>query len=233
MIGNWKCNKGESAAEDWFAEFAALYRPVAGLQVVVAPSLLCLLPLSRFVRALQLKNVSLAAQDVSPFPKGSYTGAVAADMLKGLVEYVIIGHSERRRYFHETPQDIANKLAESVDAGLKPIVCLDQPYPMSQLMALTEIECEEMIIAYSPTEGTVARVPEEPQRVAEAVKSIAQVHPKRPVIYGGSLFPDNVTSYISLPQLSGLFVGESSLDAQSFVAICNKVRASLKEVDGQ
>jgi triosephosphate isomerase (TIM) len=228
VIGNWKCNKGERAAEDWFEEFAALYRPVAGLKVIVAPPLLCLLPLSQFVQALQLKNVSLAAQDVSPFPKGSYTGAVAADMLKGLVEYVIIGHSERRRYFHETPQDITNKMAESIDAGLRPIVCIDQPYAMSQLTALTEIDCEEMIIAYSPTAGTVARVPEEPQRVAEVVKSIAQVQSKRPLIYGGSLFPDNVEYYSSLPHLSGLFVGESSLDAKSFVDICNQVGNSLK-----
>lgn len=228
VVGNWKCNKGREAAREWFAEFAGLYSPVDGLEVIVAPSLICLLPLCEYVQALQLKNVSLAAQDVSPFPKGSYTGAVAADMLKDLVDYVIIGHSERRRYFHETSQDTANKMAESVDVGLKPIVCIDQPYAMSQLTALNDIDCDEMIIAYGPVEGTMARIPEEPQRVAEAAGFISQVQPKRPVIYGGSLFPDNAESYVALPQLSGLFVGESSLDAKSFVDICNKVGDSLK-----
>ena len=227
IVGNWKCNKGQKAAEQWFAQFAERYRPVEGLEVIVAPSLICLLPLCHYVQTLQLKNVSLAAQDVSPFPQGSYTGAVAADMLKGLVDYVIIGHSERRRYFHETSQDTANKMAESVDAGLKPIVCIDQPYAMSQLTALNDIDCDEMIIAYGPVEGTLARVPEEAKRVAEAAGFIAQVQPKRPVIYGGALFPDNVQDYVDLPQLSGLFVGESSLDVTAFVDICSKVGASL------
>ena len=195
----------------------------------MAPSFLCLQALSQYVQALQLKNVFLAAQDVSPFPKGSYTGAVAADMLKTMVDYVIIGHSERRRYFHETSQDTANKMAEAVDAGLKPIVCIDQPYAMSQLTALNDIDCDEMILAYGPVEATSARVPEQPQRVAEAARFISQVQSKRPVVYGGSLFPDNVGDYVGLPELSGIFVGESSLEAKSFVDICNKVGGSLKD----
>ncbi len=228
VVGNWKCNKGQKEAQEWFSEFADLYRPVEGLDVIVAPSFLCLQALSHYVQALQLKNVSLAAQDVSPFPKGSYTGAVAADLLKPMVDYVIIGHSERRRYFHETSQDTANKMAETVDAGLKPIVCIDQPYAMSQLTALNDIDCDEMILAYGPVEATSARVPEQPQRVAEAARFISQVQSERPVVYGGSLFPDNVGDYVSLPQLSGVFVGESSLEAKSFVAICNKVADSLK-----
>ncbi|MCF8056413.1 MAG: triose-phosphate isomerase [Desulfocapsa sp.] len=227
VIGNWKSNKGREDAQDWFARFAELYRPADGLQVIVAPSFICLLSLSEYVQALGLENVSLAAQDVSPFPKGSYTGAVAADMIRDMVEYVIIGHSERRRYFHETSQDAANKMAETVDAGLKPIVCIDQPYAMSQLTALNDIDCEEMLIAYGPVDAKTARVPEQPERVAEAVKFISQIQRKRPVVYGGSLMPDNVEDYLTLPQLSGLFVGQSSLDPGTFAEICNKVGASM------
>lgn len=110
VIGNWKCNKDAEEARSWFSEFASRYRPVAGLTVIVAPSFICLQSLSQHVHALGLENVSLAAQDISPFPKGSYTGAVAADMVKGMVDYVIIGHSERMRYFHETSQDVASKM---------------------------------------------------------------------------------------------------------------------------
>ena len=93
VIGNWKSNKGRKAAQEWFAEFADLYRPVDGLEVIIAPSFICLCSLSEYVQALELKQVSLAAQDVSPFPKGSYTGAVAADIFKGMFDYVIIVHS--------------------------------------------------------------------------------------------------------------------------------------------
>ncbi len=227
VIGNWKSNKNRKAAQAWFSEFSKLYTPVDDLEVIVAPSFICLCSLSEYVEALEIKNLSLAAQDISPFPKGSYTGAVAADMVQGMVDYVIIGHSERRRYFHETSQDTANKMAETVDAGLKPIVCIDQPYAMSQLTALHDIDTDEMLLAYGPVDAMTARIPEEPERVAEATKFISHVHPKRPVVYGGSLMVENADDYIALPQLSGLFVGQSSLDAKLFATLCNKVGASL------
>jgi len=227
VVGNWKSNKDKAAGQKWFSEFSGMYRPVDGLKVIVAPSFICLSSLSEYVKELGIKNLSLAAQDISPFPKGSYTGAVAADMIRGMVDYVIIGHSERRRYFHETSQDTANKMAETVDAGLKPIVCIDQPFAMSQLTALNDIDCDELLIAYGPKEPITARIPEQPERVVEAAKFISQIQVKRPVIYGGSLMIENIDEYVALPELSGVFVGESSLDAEAFATICNKVGASL------
>ncbi len=227
VIGNWKSNKTRNAAQEWFSEFADLYRPVDGLEVIVAPSFICLCSLSEYIQALNLQNFSLAGQDVSPFPKGSYTGAVAADMIRGMVDYVIIGHSERRRYFHETSQDTANKMSESVDAGLKPIVCIDQPYAMSQLTALNDIDCDELLIAYGPTEAAITRVPEQPTRVREAARFIRQVQSERPVVYGGSLQPDNVEEYLAIKELSGVFVGQSSLDARIFADLCNRVGGFL------
>lgn len=227
VVGNWKSNINRATGQKWFAEFSKLYRPVDGLEVIVAPSFICLDGLSEYVKTLGVKNLSLAAQDVSPFPKGSYTGAVAADMIKGMVDYVIIGHSERRRYFHETSQDTANKMAETVDTGLKPIVCIDQPFAMSQLTALNDIDCDELLIAYGPKDVITARIPEQPERVVEAAKFINQIQAKRPVLYGGSIMVDNVDKYVSLPELSGVFVGESSLGAKSFAAICNSVAESL------
>jgi triosephosphate isomerase (TIM) len=227
VIGNWKSNKNRNSAKKWFSEFANIYKPVDGLEVIVAPPFICLCSLSEYVQELDLKNVSLAAQDVSPFPKGSYTGAIAADMIRGMVDYVIIGHSERRRYFHETSQDTANKMAETVDAGLKPIVCIDQPYAMSQLTAINDIDCDELLIAYGPTEATMVRIPEQAKRVAEAAKFISQIQAHKPVLYGGSLTVENLDEYVEISELSGLFVGQSSLDAESFATICNKVGETL------
>ncbi len=227
VVGNWKSNKNRVDAQTWFSEFASRYNPVDGLEVIIAPSFVCLCSLSEYVQALHIKNLFLAAQDVSPFPKGSYTGAVAADMVRGMVDYVIIGHSERRRYFRETPQDTANKMAETVDAGLKPIVCIDQPFAMAQLTALHDIDCEEMLLAYGPVEAVTARIPETVDRVVEATQFIGQVHPARPIIYGGSLTVENADAYIALPNLAGIFVGQSSLDAACFATLCNKVAASI------
>ncbi len=98
---------------------------------------------------------------------------------------------------------------------------------MSQLTALHDIDCDEMLLAYGPVDAMTARIPELPKRVAEATQFISQVHPKRPVLYGGSLMVDNVDDYISLPQLSGIFVGQTSLDARAFATLCNKVGETL------
>jgi triosephosphate isomerase (TIM) len=226
VIGNWKCHKTLADARVWFDTFAGMYEPVADVWVILAPSFVSVDGISEYVRGLGLQGVSLAVQDISPFPQGAYTGAVAADMVKGMVEYVIVGHSDRKRYFHETNQDVVNKVHEVADAGLTPLVCVDEPNLISQLSPLNDIDCEKMIIAYSPVDALNFRIPQSPENVVKVAGEIAQILPHRPIVYGGSINPENARQYARLPGIAGLFVGAESLEAASFAAICKVMAAS-------
>lgn len=228
VFGNWKCQMSSEEGRRWFDRFAQCYRPHPLVQVVVAPTLLSLESLSSHVKNLRLPGVSLAAQDVSPFPKGSYTGAVAADLIAGLAGYTIVGHNERRRYFHETTMEVVRKVGESIDARLIPLICVDDDNAIAQLGALDDDLSESPLIAYTPQPASGVEVAESPVRVAEAVARIRRLFSIWPILYGGSVGPDNASAYLSLPDLSGVFVGAASLDPDAFAAICSQAAARFK-----
>lgn len=223
VIANWKCHKSSEEGRQWFDSFAKLYRPRPELQIVVAPSMVSLESMAIHLEGLSLPHVSLAAQDISPFPIGSYTGAVAADMVKKMAAYAVVGHSERRRYFHETSQEVVNKVAEAADSHLCPIVCVESLSTLIQLAALADIECDQMLIAYTPVDALHFNIPESPAKVEEMAAQIRQKFPACPVVYGGALLPSNVGEYLQLSSLAGVFIGSSSLQPEEFADICSRV----------
>lgn len=227
VVGNWKCTKSIEEARSWIDQFKREYRPIDGVEVVLAPPLVLLAQLAEYVRGAGLEQFSLAAQDVSPFPLGSYTGATAADMLKGLCRYAIVGHSERRRYFHETAQDAVNKVSEAADASIIPIICVDEKNAMSQLTALRDIDCDNMVIGYAPVDALSYREPQHPDKIAEIAGYISQVYPTRPIIYGGSISARNYHHYLTIEGISGLFLGSASLQPESFLEIIRAVQDSV------
>jgi len=222
VIANWKCHKSSADGRRWLDDFAGKYRQHADLEVIIAPSFVSIESIAVHLDSLGLVNVHLAGQDISPFPMGSYTGAIAADMLRGMAKYVVVGHSERRRYFHETNQDIANKVSEAADANLIPIVCVDSSFALSQLAALADTDCEHMLVAYTPVDALNFKIPESPPKVRDSVEHIRQMYSEWPVIYGGALLPGNVKEYFDISSLSGVFIGSSSLEAETFAGICKQ-----------
>ncbi len=226
LLANWKSNKTLAEATLWVETFLLHYFPQPHLKIIIAPPAIFLEPLIRILDRQATHHVSLAAQDLSPFPTGPYTGAVAADMVRGLVDFAILGHSERRRHFQESHQEIANKVSETVDAGITPILCVDLPYARKQLTALSDKDLDELLIGYGPVEAIGLDIPQAPEDTAKAIREIQALAPGKALLYGGSVSADNAANYLRIPGVAGLMVASASMDPIEFAKIC-KIAAQL------
>lgn len=220
ILANWKSYKNRSEAEEWIETFLGAHNESSRIKIILAPPFVYLESLYKKIHNSGFNNLYLAVQDISPFPPGAYTGAVAADMIKGLAEYAITGHAERRRYFHETNQEIANKVRESVDAGIGPILCVDRDYARAQTAALDESDLDKLIIGYGPAGSIGLDVPQDLGEAREAVKELQRITPSNPILYGGSIRKNNAADYIGIEGVSGLMVSSGCLDPEEFAAIC-------------
>ncbi len=220
ILANWKAHKTISETEVWLEKFCQLYHPHPQVEVIIAPPSLYIVPIWQKLQRHQPAHLSLAIQDVSPFPQRSYTGTITTAMIQNLVEFAILGHSERRRYFHETNQDVANKVKEVKAANLRPIVCIDRSYANSQIAALNEGDLDNLIIGYGPVEAIGINVPQSMTETMEAIEEIQLIAPGVPILYGGSINKDNASDYLTIAGVAGLMVGTASLDPQEFALIC-------------
>jgi triosephosphate isomerase len=113
-----------------------------------------------------------------------------------------------------------NKVYETVDADLLPILCVDKPDELRQFRALQDCDCTKMIVAYSPVDALNFRIPASPAEVAAAADTIMRTGPAESVVYGGAVDRDNAGRYLELGGICGLFVGTASLEAKVFIDIC-------------
>lgn len=209
IFANWKSYKTQKEAEDWVR--CVQIPTEATCEVAVFPTF-TQIPL---VTRLAPESLSIGAQDVSPYPLGPYTGAIAADQLQDLrVKYCLIGHSERRRYFNETYQDVSKKAEQLVQSGITPVICVDKDYIVEQQAALTQEVMSKSIVAYEPLAAIGSGSEEDIGTVQEVVKHIHSVFGDVPVIYGGSVAAQNVGTYLTV--LDGVLVGSKSLDCSHF-----------------
>lgn len=217
ILANWKANVSPANARAWLADFFKHIEDPKGVEVVLALPVL-LLPEAKTMLG-DRKNVVLAAQDISPFPPGSYTGSTPASWLADIVKYVLVGHQERRRYFHESVQDVAAKVRESVDAGLLPIVCLDESQVAGQLAAIDPNDEQKMLLAYTPQDAVSLGIPREGGSVSKVCADFSKRSGGRPVLYGGGVDKNNAAGLLSMPDVSGLMVAGASRDPKEFLAI--------------
>jgi triosephosphate isomerase (TIM) len=248
IAANWKMFKTVHEAVVFAKEFRAMVKDVEDVEIVVAPPFTALHSVAEAVRN---STVAVAGQNLHWEREGAYTGEISAGMLKEAgAEYVIIGHSERRRLFQETDETVNRKLMAALGAQLTAIVCIGETLEEREgnqtlavldrqikagLDGLTGDQVASLVIAYEPVwaigtgrNATPAQAGEAHAHIRSRVRSwfggpaAEQCH----VIYGGSVKPDNIHELVLLPDVDGALVGGASLNVQGFADIVARSRQS-------
>ena len=246
IAGNWKLNKTSREAIVLVEELKREVADLEGVDMVVCPPFTALESVSE---ALIETNIAVGAQNVYWADSGAFTGEISAPMLKDFgVQYVIVGHSERRQYFGETNETVNKRLRAALAHGLTPIVCVGenlaereagktfaviQTQVQGSLAGLTFDEMNKIVVAYEPVwaigTGKTA-TPSMAQEVHAFIRGLLakifgpDTAQSVRIQYGGSVTPENIAALISQPDIDGALVGGASLKAASFAAIVNAAR---------
>src|SRR3989344_1502140 len=176
-------------------------------------------------------NLKLGSQDISRFEQGAYTGEVAASQIADLVKYAIIGHSERRKYFGETNEDVIEKVKLLLTAKITLVLCISDFKQLDTYIAKGQVivkNKDKIIFVYEPPSaisGGGEFRPDSPQNANEqAAKIKERIGRGAVVIYGGSINPQNAQSFFRQENIDGGLVGQASLDSQQFIQILMAAR---------
>ena len=227
IVANWKMNPVTmKEAEELFNSVKHGVKDIESAETVICPP---------FIYLPLLKGLILGAQDSYWEEKGAYTGEISVEMLKEMgCKYVIIGHSERRKYFNETDEMVNKKIKTTLEAGLTPIVCIgetEEEREMDKTEEVLEKEIKEglngvdvskIVIAYEPIWAIGTGNPcdiEEAQRMKEIIQKMVSKDIR--ILYGGSAKANNAESYLKQAGFDGLLVGGASLKAEEFIKIVN------------
>lgn len=243
-VANWKMNKTNAEAAAFVERFMQLAASIPqNVELVICPPFTALQTVAAALDAAQGPGgrVRLGAQNMHWEPSGAFTGEISAPMLLEIgVQYVIIGHSERRRYFGETDETVRRKTAAALANGLTPIVAVGETLELRRegeterhvcaqtLGALAGLEPEavrKVVLAYEPiwAIGTGENCdPQNANAVMEKIRACTDGLQDVPILYGGSVKPENIGAYTALDGIDGGLVGGASLDAESFAALCRE-----------
>lgn len=242
IVGNWKMHLNTQEASLLVKRLNDRVQVHRDIEVVLAPSLLALQPVSLEV---DRRKFRLAAQNAFYKDEGAYTGEVSFTMLRDLAHYVIIGHSERRIYFNETLETVRDKVQAAIRNGIDPILCVGETQHeraagetnqvihdqvVTALANLTAEEVEHVAIAYEPvwaisTFGGGIAKPDEVHKVFNLIHNqISELYGSRAaetvrLLYGGSVDGDTVAGYLAVPRCDGALVGAASLNYHQFSSI--------------
>ena len=241
VAGNWKMNKTTKEAAQFFAEFKPLVADVKKAEIVIGAPFTALETATRETAGT---NIKIAAENMNANDSGAYTGEISPSMLKDLgVEYVILGHSERREYYGECDKIVNEKVKAALKHGLKPILCVGEKLEEREngtteavvkeqtIGGLKDISAEDManvVIAYEPVwaigTGKTA-TPEQAQEVHAFIRNLltelfgTQIAENVTIQYGGSMNDANAAELIAQKDIDGGLVGGASLIPEKFTII--------------
>src|SRR5213593_2450992 len=246
IAGNWKMYKTVHDAVVFVKELKSAVKDVVDVEIVVAPPFTAV---HAVAEAARNSNIGVAAQDLYWEREGAFTGEVAAPMIKEAgAEYVIIGHSERRRLFGESDATVNRKIVAAIGASLTPIVCIGETLEERErdetlavldrqikdgLDRVTAEQIAELVVAYEPVwaigtgrTATAAQAGEAHAHIRRRLKQWfgADAADQCHVIYGGSVKPDNIRELIAEADVDGALVGGASLDVTSFADVVARSR---------
>lgn len=251
VMGNWKLNGSKEMVSDLLKNLDAELNGVEGVDVAVAPPAMYLDLAEQLINKANNKII-LGAQNVDINASGAFTGDISPEMLKDFgASHIIIGHSERREYHHESDEFVAKKFAFLKEHGLTPVLCIGESEAQNeagetvtvcarQIDAVINTQGVEAlngaIIAYEPiwAIGTgKAATADDAQRIHAAIRAHiadkSEAVAKQVIIqYGGSVKPENAAAYFAQPDIDGALVGGAALNAESFAAIA-KAAAEAKK----
>ena len=242
ITGNWKMNKTPKETAELINQLKPLVAQ-AECEVVVCPPAVCL---AAAAEALKGSNIKLGAQNVHWARSGAFTGEISADMLKALdVEYVILGHSERRQYFGETDEGVNKRALFALSNGLIPIICVGESLEQREkgvtaevvssqvreaLKGFTAENAADTVIAYEPIwaigTGKTA-TSEQANVVIMQIRGVVrelfgeETAEKTRIQYGGSMNPKNASELMGMSDIDGGLIGGASLKAEDFAAVVN------------
>lgn len=246
IAGNWKMNNTVAAGTALVKELAPLVKDNNAVDIVVCPTFTALAAVCEAVKGT---NIHVGAQNVHWEKSGAFTGEISAEMLTELgVEYVVIGHSERREMFGETDEYVNKRAKAALAAGITPIICCGETLETREagttndfvsgqikaaLEGLTAQQVASLVIAYEPIwaigTGKSASV-EIAQNCCHIVRDqVEKMYGKEAadavrVQYGGSVKPENIVEYMAQPDIDGALIGGASLKVESFTDIINKTK---------
>jgi triosephosphate isomerase (TIM) len=240
IAGNWKMNTRLSEAVKLVREMRDGLDAIKGVDKLICPPFISLTAVKDVLKG---SSIRLGAQNVYFEDKGAFTGEISPPMLAELCEFVIIGHSERRQYFHETGEIVNKKLKAAVKSGLKPILCIGETLAENEArrtdeviggqldVALTGVAPESLTVAYEPIWAIGTGRAATGKQANETIDFIRRmltgicgesVAQQVRILYGGSVTAENIAEFIAQPEIDGGLVGGASLKPDQFTSIARQ-----------